>query len=166
MSSRKYYYYRGLIGDLSETFWRPTCMIGDLDIFHLRLTGPFGNRLVLLETDMPAESNRNFNTFKYSCFTYFLLIYIYWNNILGHDGFRWVSDEACWSLTGLRWVSDDNNIFVNSYFVDINCYSHREKQSYRATHLLVMKIVEKRFFFSVYRVCTIMTTFFRTIHTL
>ena len=30
---------------------------------------------------------------------------------------RRVSDQACWSLirlVGLRWVSDDNNIFVNS----------------------------------------------------
>ena len=36
-------------------------------------------------------------------FLFFLLIYIYWNNVLGHIGFRWVFDEA---YRGLRWVSD------------------------------------------------------------
>ena len=46
------------------------------------------------ETIMPTESNRNFNKFEY--------LYFY-NNLLGHVGFRWVSDVA-WS--GLRWVSE------------------------------------------------------------
>ena len=54
-------------------------------------------------------------------FIYYLLIYIYWNNILGFVVFRLVSDEAYvkvsdqagWSLKGLQWVLAYNNIFVN-----------------------------------------------------
>ena len=76
------------------------------------------------ETDMSAGSNQNFIIL---IFIYFLLIYICWNNILGHVGFRVslmkhveVSDEAPWSPmkpvevsdgspirhVGLRWVSN------------------------------------------------------------
>ena len=77
----------------------------------------------------------------YSRFKFYILFafYIYWNNIWGHVSFRWVSDEACQGLqsdmwvsdgsllrhVGLRWVfnrspmglrliSDNYNIFVNS----------------------------------------------------
>ena len=64
-SSRKYYYYR-----------RPTCLIGDLDMLHRRLTSPIGDRHAPSETDMPAEPNRNFNTLIFLFFLYFLLIYI------------------------------------------------------------------------------------------
>ena len=83
-SSRKYYFYRRPIGDLSETHRRP---IGDLDIFIGDWLAPsetdmpdrrhIGDRHAPSETDMPVESNRNFNTFKYSYFLYFLLIYIH-----------------------------------------------------------------------------------------
>ena len=116
--------YRRPIGDPlkpievpSETYRRLTRLIGDLDMLYRRLTCPIGydipdwrpieDRHAPSETDMPAESNRNFKTFKYSNFYIFLLIYIYWNTILGHVGFRWVSDEA---FRGLRWVSDRSPI--------------------------------------------------------
>ena len=63
--------------------WRPTCLIGD----QRGLIGILTHVNILI-------------------FIYFLLIYIYWNNILGHVGFRWislmmhveVSDEACRGL--------------------------------------------------------------------
>ena len=72
-----------------------------------------------------VDCNWNFDPFKYSYFIYFLLIYIYLNNILGHVGFRWISDEECRGLQsgmlvsygsaiGPRWVSDNNRISVNS----------------------------------------------------
>ena len=88
----------------SETHWRLTCRIGDPS-----------------EASTPAESNRNFNTCTYVClnvliFIYFLLIYIHWNNILGHVEF---SDQASRSPMGLRKVSDNNNILMNSYFRDV-----------------------------------------------
>ena len=86
MSSRKYHYYQKPIRDLSETHMphrRPTCLIGDPS-----------------EINMPAESNPNLNTdiLKYSLFYILFAYFIYWNNIFGHVGFRWVSDEACRGL--------------------------------------------------------------------
>ena len=62
---------------LSETHWRPigdqharsetsTCLMGDLDMPHRRPSCPIRNRHGcgdLTETDMPAESNQNSNTF-------------------------------------------------------------------------------------------------------
>ena len=59
---------------------------------------------------MPAESNRNFNTFTYSFFINLLFIYIYLNNILGHVGFRWVYHEACRGFRSGMQVSDGSQI--------------------------------------------------------
>ena len=95
LSSWKYYYYRRPIKDPSETYPKPTYLFGDLDMLHRRLTWsiggrhawldthqrptcPIGDHHAPLETDMPVESYRNFNTFKYS---YFLLIFINWSRI-------------------------------------------------------------------------------------
>ena len=100
------------IGDPLKTYRRPTCLIGDLDMFHLRLICPIGDRHALSETDLPAEYNQNFNTFKYSCFyiSFCLFIYIgivYWGMS--------VSERSPMKHVGLWWVSDNNNIFLNSY---------------------------------------------------
>ena len=86
-----------IIGDrhaLSENdipHQRPTCLIGD----RHACGDPW-------KTNMPAESNRNWNTFIFLnilIFIYFLLIYICtcWYP-MGHVGFRLVSDEACRGL--------------------------------------------------------------------
>ena len=75
---------------LSEIYWRP---IGDLQETHRKI-------------DMPAESNRNFNVFKYSFFNIhtlclFTYIEIIYRGLSVSDGspigLRWVSDQACWS---------------------------------------------------------------------
>ena len=77
--SRKYYYYWRLSGDPSETNMpdrRPrhassetsTCFIGD---WHAPSDTDMPDRRpkcpadVLVETNMPAESNQNFNTYTY-----------------------------------------------------------------------------------------------------
>ena len=57
-----------------ETHWRPTCLIGDHHAF---------------------ESNQNFNNIFKNSYFLILLKFIY---VLGHVGFRWVSDEACRDL--------------------------------------------------------------------
>ena len=115
---------------------RRTCLIGDpseTDLPHRRLT--------CLRSLIGILTHLNI-----LIFIFFLSTYIYWNNIVGYVGFRWVSDEtcpglqwvsnqacrspigfrwvshqACWSLMGLRlapiclrWVYDNNNVFVNS----------------------------------------------------
>ena len=102
---------------------RLTCPIRDrhapseTDMPHRRPTFPIG--------DMPAESNRNFNSFKYSYFHalfFYLYILEYYIGPLGNVGLRWVSDEAYW---GLWWVPDKNNIFVNSNFINKKfCFRH------------------------------------------
>ena len=153
-------YQQVLIGDPSETdihYQRPTFTIED----RHGCKDPW-------ETNMPAESKRNLNTyiFKFTYFYLLLLIYIYWNNVMTlirHVGLQWarkspmkhvvVSDQVCQSLWSgmsvsdgspmkhvdisdgslirhvglrsgmsvsdgspivLRWVSYNNNIFVNS----------------------------------------------------
>ena len=87
-SSRKYYYYRRPIRDPSETDmpdWRP---IGDLDMLHWRLACPIGNRHAPSETDMPDRRPTwlrgligILTHYIFLIFIYFLLIYIYWNNV-------------------------------------------------------------------------------------
>ena len=55
MSSRKYYYHRKPIGDLSETHRRSTCLIGypsETDMLLRRPTCPFRDRLAPSETDI------------------------------------------------------------------------------------------------------------------
>ena len=60
--------YQRPIGDPTETQHRPTCLIGE--------PSEDGDQHATSETNMPAESNRNFNTFKYSYF-YILFAYLY-----------------------------------------------------------------------------------------
>ena len=66
------------IGDW-HTPLETTCLIVDpfenLDMLHGRLTYPIGDRHAWSETDMPAESNRNVNTFKYS-YLYICTIFV------------------------------------------------------------------------------------------
>ena len=84
MQTRKYYYYyQRPIRDLSETHRKSTgdrhCLIGDpseTDMPHWTPTCLIGDRHALSETDMPAESNRNFNSFKYSYY-YIIFAYLY-----------------------------------------------------------------------------------------
>ena len=59
---------------------------------------------------MPAESNRNFNTFKYF---YFCILFAYLYTYIG---------IIYWGMkhVGLRWVSDNNNIFVHSKNIENN----------------------------------------------
>ena len=52
-SSRKYYYYRRSIGDLSETQRRRRCLIGDLDMHHLRDMPDRRPRHASSKTNMP-----------------------------------------------------------------------------------------------------------------
>ena len=93
------------ISFLSKTPRRPTCPVGD------RHT---------------CGAYRNFNTFKYSYFYIIFAFYIYWNNILGHVGFRWVSYAAC---RGLRWIFDRSpmslwsGVSVSDGFPIITIYS-------------------------------------------
>ena len=78
-SSRKYYYYRKLMEDPSETDMpdrRPRHASSENDRPHRRPTSPIGDRHAQSETDMLSESNRNFNTLKYSYF-YILFAYLY-----------------------------------------------------------------------------------------
>ena len=85
---RKYHYYLRLIGDPSKIDMpdrRPRHASSETDIPHRRLTCLIGNPS---GTDMPVESNRNFNTYVYlnSLFViHFLLIYSlknYWSVII------------------------------------------------------------------------------------
>ena len=111
---------------------RPTCPIGDrhapseTDMPHRRPICPIGDRYACgdpWETNMPAKSDKNVNTYlvKYInfFFTFCLLICIYWKNV------RTPIRHACWSLirnvglrsnmpvsdgslishVGLRWIS-------------------------------------------------------------
>ena len=122
------------IGDSPETHWRPIRDPLETDMPDRRLIGDWHTPS---ETNMPGESNWNVNTFKYSYF-YILFAYLYIGIIYGacrfQLGLRWsmstveVSNKACrspmglrsgmsvsdGSPIGLRWVSVNNNIFVNS----------------------------------------------------
>ena len=117
-SSPKYYYYWWPIGKPLDTHWRP---IGDwhawsethrgpqhasqeTDMPHLRPTCLIGEPS---ETDKPHRRPKCLRSLiristrlSILIFIRLLRIYIYWNNILGHVGFRWVYNEAC---RGLRW---------------------------------------------------------------
>ena len=122
--------YRRPIGDISEI---STCFIED---WHYTSETDMTDRRPIGD-DMPHRRTTWLRSLigisthlNILIFVYFLLIYIYWNNILGHVGFRWVSDEACRGLRsdtsvsagspmGLWLVSDNNNIFVNSCFCSI-----------------------------------------------
>ena len=57
-------------------------------------------------------------------------------SLIGDVGLRWVPDKACQSpkkqvevsdgfpiqYVGLRWVSNNNNIFVNSFIINLSFY--------------------------------------------
>ena len=87
----------------SETYmpdWRPTCLIGDpsqSDMTHRRPT--------CLRSQIGISTHLNI-----IIFIYFLLIYIYWNNILGscefQMGLRWSLLRS--SIRHIRhwWISD------------------------------------------------------------
>ena len=110
-------------------------------MLYRRPACPIGDRHALSETDMSVDTHRRptclrspkeFKHIKYLnklIFIYFLLIYIYWNNLMKHVE---VSEQACRSPTGLRQISDGSPIclklvsdwssiiiifFVNSFFV-------------------------------------------------
>ena len=84
----------------------PTCLIGDCwvtDMPHKRLTCLWRP----LEDQHACGYNRNFktNSFKYTSYIYFLLIYIYQNNVrtlIRHLDLWWVFDQACRYPTCLR----------------------------------------------------------------
>ena len=143
-SPRKYYCYRRLVGDPSETNnmtdeW-PTCMIGDrlvrseIGLFDRRPTCSIGDRHAWLDTGMP-----DWRPIGHA-----------WSDMLVSDQACWspsrhvdlplVYDHACWfpmdlpsdmsvsiessmglqwvsdgSLVGLHWVFDNDDIFVNSF---------------------------------------------------
>ena len=64
---------------------RPKCRIGDPSE-----TGMHHRRPTCLRSLIGISTHLNIHIY-----IYFLLIYIYLNNILGHVGFRWISDEEC-----------------------------------------------------------------------
>ena len=138
-----------IIGDLlennmpgpSETYRRPTCLIRDPSknstcingdwhtpsVTNIPARRPIGDQHTPSETDMPSDSNRNFNTFKYSYFYILFCLFIYigiihWGTSIS-DGSPMkhvnVSYESPIRHVGLRWVSDNNNIFVNSHAKDL-----------------------------------------------
>ena len=96
---------------------RPTFFIGDrlapseTDMPHRKPTCPIWDQHAFgdpSETNIPAESNRNLNTyiFKYTYFyihTFCLFIYVYRNKVrtlFRHVSLWWVSDQSCRSLMG------------------------------------------------------------------
>ena len=77
MSSRKYYYYRRPIGNLSEPHRRPTCLIGDPSETDMLDRRPVGDWHVWLEThqrptclirDRHASSETNMPHWRPTCF--------------------------------------------------------------------------------------------------
>ena len=104
---------------------RPTCLIGDPSQTDMTDWRPITDRHAWLETHHRPTWLRSLigisthlNILILNTFCLFINHYIiYWNNILGHVGFRWVSYEACrglrsgmlvsnGSLIGLQRISD------------------------------------------------------------
>ena len=81
LSSRKYYYHRRPIGEPLETYRKPTCLIGDLDMLHRRLTCPIGVRHA-------CGVDSEFQHFFLFSYTFCLFIYIMQNNKLGFGAYR------------------------------------------------------------------------------
>ena len=99
-SSRKYYYYRRLIRDLSETDMPDQRTVGD----QHDSSKTHRDQHASLETNMPDP--RSIRDPSETC----LIRHRHASSDTnpGQDMyFLWVSGEECWSAMGLRWVFDE-----------------------------------------------------------